>query len=72
MDDAAPDDDTESQRAPGVPLDLVEDTPPDLVVELMEKNNVKRLPVVRGGKLVGIITRSNLLRTVARLARDIP
>ncbi|NEU96148.1 CBS domain-containing protein [Bradyrhizobium uaiense] len=54
------------------PFTVAEDAPLTTVVELMEKNNVKRLPVVRGGKLVGIITRSNLLRTVARLARDIP
>lgn len=36
------------------------------------KNNVKRLPVVRGGKPVGMITRRNLLRAVASLARDVP
>lgn len=53
------------------PVTVAEDAPLTTVVELMEKNNVKRLPVVRGGKLVGIITRSNLLRTVARLARDV-
>lgn len=38
----------------------------------MEKSNVKRLPVMRDGRLVGIVTRSNLLRAVASLARDIP
>jgi osmotically-inducible protein OsmY len=38
----------------------------------MEKNNIKRLPVTRGNKLVGIVTRSNLLQAVASLARDIP
>ncbi|MCC8978325.1 CBS domain-containing protein [Bradyrhizobium acaciae] len=54
------------------PFTVAEDAPLTTVVELMEKNNVKRLPVVSGGKLVGIITRSNLLRTVARLAHDIP
>ncbi|MBR1208452.1 MULTISPECIES: CBS domain-containing protein [unclassified Bradyrhizobium] len=54
------------------PVTVAEDAPLTAVVELMEKNNVKRLPVVRSGKLVGIITRSNLLRTVASLARDVP
>ena len=54
------------------PVTVPEDASLTTVVELMEKNNVKRLPVVRGGKLVGIITRSNLLRTVASLARDVP
>jgi CBS domain-containing protein len=42
------------------------------VVALMERNNVKRVPVVRDGKLVGIVSRSNLLGAVAALARDIP
>ena len=39
---------------------------------LMEKNNLKRLPVMRGEKLVGIVSRSNLLQAVASLARQIP
>jgi osmotically-inducible protein OsmY len=38
----------------------------------MEKNNVKRLPVMRGDKLIGIVSRANLLQAVASLARDIP
>ena len=42
------------------------------IVELMEHNNIKRLPVMRGDKLVGIVTRSNLLQAVAGLARDVP
>lgn len=32
------------------------------IVQLMERQNVKRLPVVRGDVLVGIVTRSDLLR----------
>ncbi len=38
----------------------------------MEKNGVKRLPVMSGDKLVGIVSRANLLQAVAGLARDIP
>ena len=34
-------------------------------VEMMERNGIKRLPVVDGGKLVGIVTRSDLLRVLA-------
>jgi hypothetical protein len=40
------------------------------LVALMEKN--KRLPVMRGETLVGIVSRSNLLQAVASLARQIP
>lgn len=54
------------------PLTVTEETSLEDIVELMEKNHVKRLPVVRGEKLVGIVTRSNLLQAVASLARDIP
>lgn len=32
---------------------------------LLEEHNVKRLPVVRDGKLVGMISRSDLLRVIA-------
>jgi CBS-domain-containing membrane protein len=36
------------------------------VVEVMERRNVKRVPVVSGDRLVGIITRSDLLRALAK------
>ncbi|HLX15626.1 MAG TPA: CBS domain-containing protein [Bradyrhizobium sp.] len=49
-----------------------EETPLEEIVALMEKNNVKRLPVIRQDKVVGIVTRSNLLQAVASLARDVP
>src|ERR1700693_4620882 len=54
------------------PLTVIEDTDLEEIVELMEKNHVKRLPVVRGDKLVGIVSRANLLQAVASLARQIP
>src|SRR6516225_3241685 len=43
------------------PITITEDTPIEEIVDLMEKNNVKRLPVLRDDKLVGIVSRANLL-----------
>lgn len=54
------------------PLTITEDTALAEIVDLMEKNNVKRLPVMRGDKLVGIVSRANLLQAVASLAREVP
>jgi CBS domain-containing protein len=54
------------------PLTVTEDTPLEQIVELMEKNGVKRLPVMNGDKIVGIVSRANLLQAVASLAREIP
>jgi CBS domain-containing protein len=41
-----------------------------MVVDLMERHRVKRLPVLRGGQMVGIISRANLMHALASLARD--
>ena len=54
------------------PITITEDTPLDEIVTSMETNGVKRLPVMNGPKLVGIVSRANLLQAVAGLARDIP
>jgi len=46
-------------------------TPLTEVVELMESRRIKRVPVVDGGKLVGIISRANLVASLAEmLARE--
>jgi CBS domain-containing protein len=54
------------------PCTVTEDATLEDVVQLMEQKNVKRLPVLRGDQLVGIVTRSNLLQAVAELAREVP
>jgi CBS domain-containing protein len=38
-------------------------------VRLMERHDVKRLPVISDGRLVGIISRSDLLRAFARMEK---
>jgi CBS domain-containing protein len=54
------------------PLTITEDAALPEIVDLMEKNNVKRLPVIRDDKVVGIVSRANLLQAVASLAREVP
>jgi CBS domain-containing protein len=54
------------------PCTVTEDATLEDIVELMERNHVKRLPVLRGDRLVGIVTRTNLLQAVAGLTRDVP
>jgi CBS domain-containing protein len=44
-------------------------TPLEDIVELMERRRIKRVPVVCGGQVVGIITRSNLMHAMVSLAR---
>ena len=46
-----------------------EDTPIEKIVELMEKRRIKRVPVLRGNKVVGIVTRANLMHAMVSLAR---
>lgn len=47
------------------PYTVTEDTPLEAVVDLMERHRIKRLPVVKDGRLVGIVSRSNMLRVFA-------
>jgi CBS domain-containing protein len=47
-----------------------EDAPLEKIVHAMERYRIKRLPVVRGRKVVGIVTRQNLVRAVAGLALE--
>ncbi len=49
-----------------------EDAPLDEVVRIMERKRVKRLPVMRGQQLVGIVSRASLLHALATMSRDLP
>ncbi|MEM5344953.1 CBS domain-containing protein [Paraburkholderia azotifigens] len=42
-----------------------ERTPVADIAEMMETRRIKRVPVMRGGELVGIVTRGNLIRALA-------
>jgi CBS domain-containing protein len=52
---------TPSPRTVTENVDLID------VVDLMEKHAIKRLPVMRKGKLVGLVTRANLMRALAAM-----
>jgi CBS domain-containing protein len=41
------------------------DTPLTEIASMLEKYHIKRVPVLEGGRLVGIVSRANLLRGVA-------
>ncbi|GAB0114777.1 CBS domain-containing protein [Acidisoma sp. C75] len=52
-------------------ISIVEDTPLEEIVQLMEKHRIRRLPVVWDGRLVGIVSRLDLVRALgARLAAE--
>ncbi|WP_300513384.1 CBS domain-containing protein [Aliiroseovarius sp.] len=40
-------------------------TPVGQIARVLEKNKIKRVPVVEGGKLIGIVSRANLLQALA-------
>jgi len=52
------------------PVTVGEEDTLDTVVELMERRRIKRLPVVRDGKVVGLVSRANLMHALASLTRD--
>lgn len=52
-------------------ISATEETPLEEVVRMMETNRIKRVPVLRDGKLVGIISRANLLHVLASIAPDV-
>lgn len=54
------------------PVTITEDATLEEIVDAMETNGVKRLPVMKEGRLVGLVSRANLMQAVASLARAIP
>jgi CBS domain-containing protein len=42
-----------------------EDTPLGEIAALLERHRIKRVPILRGGRLVGIVSRSNLIQALA-------
>jgi CBS domain-containing protein len=53
------------------PVTIAADASLDEVVRIMERYCIKRLPVVRGQRVVGIVSRANLLHALASVAREL-
>lgn len=51
---------------------VLEETTLDEVVNLMERHRIKRLPVMRGRRVVGIVSRANLMRALASMGPAMP
>jgi len=52
------------------PITVTDDTLLDEVVRLMERHRIKRVPILREGKLVGIISRANIMHALVSLATE--
>lgn len=48
------------------------DTRASEIAEMLESSRIKRVPIVKNGKLVGIVSRANLLHALASLRSEIP
>jgi CBS domain-containing protein len=47
------------------------ETPLDEIAIMLEKNSIKRVPIVRDGRLVGILSRANLVQALATMPRGL-
>ena len=54
------------------PLSVAEDAALEEIVKLMEKRQIKRVPVLRSEQVIGIVTRANLLHALAGVSREAP
>jgi CBS domain-containing protein len=54
------------------PITISAETPVELIVALINDHQINRLPVLEGGKVVGIVSRVNLLRALLRKAQAAP
>ena len=51
-------------------ISVTPDTPLDEVATILESNGIKRVPVIDNGKLVGIVSRSNLVQALATIYKQ--
>jgi CBS domain-containing protein len=50
-------------------VSVTPDTPVAQIATLLEKRGIRRVPVVQGGRIVGIVSRSNLVEALAAKGR---
>jgi CBS domain-containing protein len=53
-------------------ISVADTTPVADIAVLLETNRIKRVPVVRDGKLIGIVSRANLVRALAMTVEEQP
>jgi len=51
-------------------ITVEEDTPLAAVADLLERHRIKRVPVLKDGKVSGVVSRANLVRALASLPAD--
>jgi CBS domain-containing protein len=51
-------------------LCIAQDTPLPMIVQMMEQGHVRRLPVVEDGKVIGIVSRRDVLRPLSSVVGD--
>lgn len=54
------------------PVTADKDAPLETVIQLMEKNRIKRVPIVENGSLVGIVSRSNVMKALMSRSLAMP
>lgn len=53
-------------------ITVAPDTPLDQIATLLERHRIKRVPVIEGGKLAGIVSRADLIRGLAAHPAALP
>ena len=53
------------------PVTITEDTTVEVIARIMESRRVRRLPVMNGDKIVGIVTNSDFLPAIARIVLNV-
>lgn len=47
-------------------VSVEEDTPVEVIAQIMTTHKIKRVPVMRGAKVVGIVSRADIVSAIAR------